>query len=48
MILFIFRNSDFQDDFSLIEFLRNTDIDRFVAGDKLGDTINGRKDAEKA
>eukprot|EP00081_Caenorhabditis_elegans_P013014 NP_491904.2 TetraSPanin family [Caenorhabditis elegans] len=41
-------NSDFQDDFSLIEFLRNTDIDRFVAGDKLGDTINGRKDAEKA
>ncbi|KAF1769987.1 hypothetical protein GCK72_001804 [Caenorhabditis remanei] len=41
-------DSDFQDDFSLIEFLRNSDIDKFMAGDKLPGTLNGRKDAERA
>lgn len=41
-------DSDFQDDFSLIEFLRNSDIDKFMAGDKLKSTINGRKEAERA
>ncbi|EGT41067.1 hypothetical protein CAEBREN_02960 [Caenorhabditis brenneri] len=41
-------DSDFPDDFSLIEFLRNSDIDKFMAEDKLKGTIGGRKEAERA
>ncbi|ULU12875.1 hypothetical protein L3Y34_015834 [Caenorhabditis briggsae] len=41
-------DSDFQDDFSLIEFLRKSDIDNFMAGDRLKATISGRKEAERA
>uniref|UniRef100_A0A8R1HNR9 Uncharacterized protein n=1 Tax=Caenorhabditis japonica TaxID=281687 RepID=A0A8R1HNR9_CAEJA len=40
-------STDFKDDFSLIEFLRKSDIDNFLAGDRLGLGISGRKDAEK-
>ncbi|CAI2301059.1 unnamed protein product [Caenorhabditis sp. 36 PRJEB53466] len=39
--------SDFQDDFSLIEFLRKSDLDNFLAGDRLKEQINGRKEAER-
>ncbi|UMM13814.1 hypothetical protein L5515_001901 [Caenorhabditis briggsae] len=41
-------DSNFQDDFSLIEFLRKSDIDNFMAGDRLKATISGRKEAERA
>uniref|UniRef100_A0A1I7U466 RDS/peripherin-like protein xRDS35 n=1 Tax=Caenorhabditis tropicalis TaxID=1561998 RepID=A0A1I7U466_9PELO len=41
-------DTDFPDDFSLIEFLRKTDIDNFLAEDKIKGTIGGRKEAERA